>query len=81
MNYALTTRFAGPTDASGSRIIASYDGKHKTVSYSHNLNDSENHEQAAARAALFFGLGSGELFSARLKGSTMVHILVKGGIK
>jgi hypothetical protein len=77
MNFAITTRFAGPTDSSGSRIIASYDGKHRTTSYDHRLSAEHNHNEAAASAALFFGLGEGQLYSAEYKPNIRVHVLVR----
>lgn len=45
---AITTRYAGPTNTRGSRIIASEpDGKRLTLSYDSSLDSETNHRVAA----------------------------------
>ena len=45
---ALTTKYVGPTDHSGSRIIASEpDGKRVIKSWDSELSDIDNHREAA----------------------------------
>jgi len=47
---AIVTKYAGPTNVRGSRIIASDDdGNRVIVSYDSALGSSDNHKQAAAR--------------------------------
>ena len=53
---AITTRYAGPTNTRGSRIIATTaSGLRRTVRYDYALNSSENH--CAAALALAESLG------------------------
>jgi hypothetical protein len=46
-----TTRYAGPTDTRGGRVIARHvtTGKRATVPWDHALGIEENHERAAAK--------------------------------
>lgn len=48
MFKAIETRYKGPTDTRGSRIIAAdLDGNRITIPYDHALNHDELHERAA----------------------------------
>ena len=47
MRQAITTRFAGPTESRGSRIIVKSQAGRKTVAWDHALDASENHARAA----------------------------------
>jgi len=45
---AILTKYLGPTDFRGSRIVAhDDDGNRVTVTYRHELNSEENHRAAA----------------------------------
>lgn len=44
---AITTKYAGPTNSRGGRIIASADAGRVTVSWDHSLDVFENHKKAA----------------------------------
>lgn len=64
---AIETRYIGPSNVRGSRIIASDgDGNRVTVSYDSALNSDDNH--AAAAKALLVKMGwCGELISGHTK--------------
>ena len=49
---AIKTRYCGPTDRKGARIIASEgDGKRITIGYPHELDSKEAHRKAAETLA------------------------------
>lgn len=58
VRQAITTTFRGPTDASGSRIIARCEAKQITVPYDHALDGAENHAAAAIRLMDVLGWSS-----------------------
>lgn len=71
---AITTKFAGPTDRRGSRIIASDgDGNRLTMSYHHEWNGDENHHRAALAPQNKLGW-SGKLISGQQKPGVHVHV-------
>lgn len=74
---AIQTRYVGPTDTKGSRIIASEpDGKRLTLSYDSALDSEPNHRKAAE--ALRDKLNwSGNLAGGYLKNSTYVWVFVE----
>ncbi len=43
MRQAIVTKFLSPTDTKGSRVKATCDAGSVVVSWSHSLNQSENH--------------------------------------
>lgn len=50
MNYAIATKFLGPTNTRGARVKATlYNGKSVTLKWDHALNGGENHYRAAAQ--------------------------------
>jgi hypothetical protein len=55
MYHAIITKFAGPTNHRGSRIIANCAHKRAIVSCNHALNGIDNHRQAAVSVALLMG--------------------------
>ncbi len=55
IRQAITTRFVGPTNRRGSRIIARAVAGRKTVHWDHTLNIEANHAAAARRLAESFG--------------------------
>ena len=63
--YAVTTRYAGPTNYRGSRIIARTNSMRVTMPYRHELNASGNHAAAAQLLADKMGW-SGEWRGAQL---------------
>jgi len=44
---AIVTKYYGPTDSKGSRIVATENGKRVTVGYDSGLNSEDNHAAAA----------------------------------
>lgn len=48
---AITTKYLGPANRRGSRIVASCDAKKITVSWDHSLSPWHNHRQAAKALA------------------------------
>ena len=55
MRQAIVTKFVGPTNCRGSRIIAKADAGKITVEYDHALNGDQNHLIAAQKLAEKFG--------------------------
>jgi hypothetical protein len=47
MMYGIRTKFKGPTNSTGSRIVASSEGSYKTTPYDHSLSSADNHMKAA----------------------------------
>jgi len=64
---AITTKYLGPTDRKGSRIVASdCDGNRATISYPHGVSGQDCHRAAAD--ALCDKMGwSGDLIGGALK--------------
>ena len=53
---AITTRYKGPTDTKGSKIIATAEGGHKvTISYPYELSGEDVHAKAAICLCLKLG--------------------------
>lgn len=55
MRKAITTRYAGPTNTRGSRIIASAEKVRVTMPYCHEYDDARNHLEAARMLAAKLG--------------------------
>jgi hypothetical protein len=51
MTTKITTKYQGPTDTTGSRIVAKCGGKQLSMSYQYELSVGQNHATAAARLA------------------------------
>ena len=51
MRQAITTRYAGPTNTRGSRIIAKAYGGSVTIPYPYDLNSEQGHAKAARTLA------------------------------
>lgn len=68
MRQAITTKYVGPTDTRGSRVIASCDAKRIIVSWSHLMNVDDNHIAAARKLASELGW-SGAWHGGSTKGS------------
>jgi hypothetical protein len=45
--FAIITKYKGPTDHHGSRIVVSCDGKRMSVPWDYTLNPADNHVAAA----------------------------------
>jgi len=75
---AITTKFRGPTDRTGSRIVATTEGGHRaTVPYDHALRSEEAHKKAAK--ALMRKMGwRGTLACGSIKGGYCCVITGKG---
>jgi len=71
---AITTKYSGPTNTRGSRVIASdLDGNRVSVHYASELNSDENHDAAAV--ALCRKLGwTGELVRGSLANNGYVYV-------
>jgi hypothetical protein len=52
---AIVTRFAGPTNTRGSRVVASAQAGRMTVGWDHALNSDQNHAEAARAFARKLG--------------------------
>lgn len=73
---AIRTRFKGPTNSRGARIIADCDARRITVSWDYSLSTIENHREAAAELAKRLDWLDGyELASGGLS-DCWVHVLI-----
>lgn len=70
---AIQTKFIGPTNTLGSRIIARCDGGKVTMSYDHALNSTQNHSAAAETLMRKMGW-SGRVEAGTLPDGTMAHV-------
>jgi hypothetical protein len=52
---AIETKWQGPTNTKGSRIVARCDARRLVVSWDHSLNVVENHRAAAEKLAASLG--------------------------
>lgn len=75
---AIQTKYYGPTDTTGSRIVASCDGGRITMGYDHALDSDGNHRKAAELLARKLGWTRGDtsdMHSGYLKPCTHVHVI------
>jgi hypothetical protein len=73
---AIRTKYKGPTDTRGSRIIASDEDGHKvTISYPYELSSEDCHRKAADALCAKMGW-TGELIGGSLKNG---YVFVFGG--
>jgi hypothetical protein len=73
---AIVTKYYGPTNTKGSRIVASYDGRRATVAYDHGLSIDGNHKKAAkAFAAKAFSGPTRIAATGWLTTGSQVHII------
>lgn len=79
---AITTRFYGPTNTRGSRIVAKCDAGKLSVSWDHGKGIDENHDAAAAQLAAKLGWDTddyGRLVGGGLPGGNgNCYVFVKG---
>lgn len=75
---AIQTKYHGPTNTRGSRIIAKCDGGSVMVSYDHALNNDRNHA-AAAQALMRKMAWTGNLEAGTLPDGTVAHVLTSCG--
>jgi hypothetical protein len=54
---AIQTKYRGPMNGLGSRIVATCDGGRTIIPYDHNLEPADNHRAAADKLALSLGWG------------------------
>lgn len=55
MRQSILTQYRGPTNASGSRILASCDAGRLVMPYRHDLDVQDNHAEAASLLAARLG--------------------------
>lgn len=55
LRQAITTKFAGPTNSRGSRVIATAEAGRVTLDWDHALDVPDNHYAAAYALACKFG--------------------------
>ena len=80
MRQAITTKFAGPTDTQGSRVIARCQAKRLIVPWGDELSVEKNHELAAELLAESLGwLDGWHLVGGALPdGTGYCFVLVQG---
>lgn len=78
---AIRTKYRGPTDRTGSRIVASSQAGRVIMPYAHELNLAGNHRAAAEKLANKFGwLTPGwELAGGGLPDGSVAHVLTYAG--
>lgn len=75
---AIVTKYHGPTDHHGARIVATAEGVPRlTVSWSPRLGDVENHREAAAALIIRQGW-AGEFVTGCLPDGRYAHVFVRG---
>lgn len=79
MAQAIVTRYKGPSNVRGSRIIATADAKRKIYHYDYSLGYEANHDLAAKTLAESLGwLDGWELAGGSLPGNGgNVYVLIK----
>lgn len=77
---AILTKYRGPTDHKGSRVIASCEAKRIVVSWDHALDAVGNHIAAARQlgSQVFGGFERYDLVTGALPGGGYAHVLVPG---
>lgn len=75
VRQAIVTRYAGPTDSSGSRVIASCEAKRIMVPWDHALDAQQNH--AAAALQLMDRLGWSAYSSLVMGGTKDGYVFVQ----
>ena len=79
---AIQTKYFGPTNSRGSRIVATCAAKRISVGYLHELNVEQNHFHAAESLRLALGWqgdGYGDLVSGCLRDGSYVHTMTGRG--
>lgn len=80
MNRCIITRYAGPTNTRGSRIIANVYGKRVTFPWDHAESIEDNHAMAAVYAARKTGWDDSMVWvyhtATAPDGYSRVHVLV-----
>ena len=74
MQQAIETKFYGPTNSSGSRIVAKAWAGSVKVHYNHALNPDQNHLQAAKALADKMGWGGLWIGGGGAKGAGYVFV-------
>lgn len=79
MNRAIITRYAGPTNTRGSRIIATAYGKRVTFPWDYAESVDDNHALAAVYAARKLGWNDGRAWvhhtATAPDGYSRIHVL------
>jgi hypothetical protein len=70
---AITTKFFGPTNTRGARLIAKAEAGSITVGYDYALSGEQNHAAAAQALTVKFGW-SGTLVSGQTHTGDFVHV-------
>lgn len=83
MNASIITKYHGPTDTRGPRIIATARNRSVTIPWDYELDTDANHGWAADALAQKFGWDERGYTAHRARGpedGTFVHVLVFHGI-
>ena len=77
----IVTRFVGPTNHRGPRVIARCDARRRTFDWNHRLGIEENHRAAALALARELGWDQyGELVTGGLPGDGgYAHVIARKG--
>ena len=74
MRQAIKTRYAGPTDTRGSRVIAQCQAGKLTWHWDYGLNPAANHQAAAQALAAKLGWDGRWIGGANVKGDGFVFV-------
>ena len=78
MRQAIETRFLGPTDHRGSRIVAKCQAGKFTVGYDYALSSERNHEKAAMALASKLGWSGSLIGGGSADGKGYVFVFSEG---
>lgn len=73
---AIQTRYVGPTDTRGSRVVASCEGKRATVPYDSGLEPEQNHRAAVIALCDKAGWDHMRFFGGCLRGGRYAWVPV-----
>ncbi len=75
MAKAIVTRYVGPTDSRGSRIIARAEGVSSvSIGYADELTSEQNHAAAASKLAARYGWRGDFVSGGMPDGASVVHV-------
>lgn len=77
MRQAIETRYLGPTDSKGARVVARAQAGRVTVAWDYAADTDANHEAAARKLAAKLGWGGRLVGGGNAKGDGYVFVIVK----
>jgi hypothetical protein len=78
MRQSITTRYLGPTDKRGSRVVAECQARRIVVPWRDDLGSDENHDAAAHKLVCLLGWGGSWYVGAKHDGKGNVYVCADG---